>query len=63
MIAVVLVALCALWPWLAGSMRADDLARLRQETVDMFYHGYSNYMKHAFPDDEVRHRFSQDAHI
>ncbi|XP_044719865.1 glycosyl hydrolase family 47 protein [Hirsutella rhossiliensis] len=35
-------------------MRADRLAQLRQETVDMFYHGYSNYMQHAFPEDELR---------
>ncbi|PHH68255.1 hypothetical protein CDD82_692 [Ophiocordyceps australis] len=38
----------------AASMRADVLAQLRQETVDMFYHGYSNYMRHAFPEDELR---------
>ncbi|TFB02351.1 ER degradation-enhancing alpha-mannosidase-like protein [Trichoderma ghanense] len=36
------------------AMRADYLAQLRQETVDMFYHGYSNYMEHAFPEDELR---------
>lgn len=36
-----------------GAMRSDYLAQLRQDTVDMFYHGYSNYMKHAFPEDEV----------
>ena len=36
-------------------MRADRVVRLRQETVDMFYHGYDNYMKVAFPEDEVRH--------
>ncbi|KAK2617056.1 hypothetical protein QQS21_000150 [Conoideocrella luteorostrata] len=35
-------------------MRADRLAQLRQDTVDMFYHGFSNYMKHAFPEDELR---------
>ncbi|KAK7430153.1 hypothetical protein QQZ08_003338 [Neonectria magnoliae] len=35
-------------------MRQDRLERLRQDTVDMFYHGYSNYMTHAFPDDELR---------
>lgn len=35
-------------------MRADHVRRLRQETVDMFYHGYNNYMEHAFPEDEVR---------
>ena len=22
--------------------------------LDMFYHGYDNYMQHAFPDDELR---------
>ncbi|KAM0260834.1 hypothetical protein ACHAQJ_002601 [Trichoderma viride] len=36
------------------AMRSDYLAQLRQDTVDMFYHGYSNYMKHAFPEDELR---------
>lgn len=44
----------ALLPWITTSMRADYLAQLRQDTVDMFYHGFSNYMKHAFPEDEVR---------
>ena len=48
-----LLLLCALLPWTALSMRADHMARLRQETVDMFYHGWNNYMKHAFPEDEV----------
>jgi hypothetical protein len=28
--------------------------QLRSETVDLFYHGYDNYMKHAFPEDELR---------
>ncbi|KAK6438069.1 hypothetical protein LTR95_005731 [Oleoguttula sp. CCFEE 5521] len=27
---------------------------LRQDTQDLFYHGYTNYMKHAFPEDELR---------
>lgn len=26
----------------------------RQETERMFYHGYENYLDHAFPDDELR---------
>lgn len=26
----------------------------RQETRDIFYHGYDNYMEHAFPEDELR---------
>lgn len=37
----------------AVAMRADRTAQLRRETVDMFYHGYGNYMQHAFPEDEV----------
>lgn len=48
-----LLFLCALLPWLAPAMRADNLRRLRQDTVDMFYHGWNNYMQHAFPEDEV----------
>jgi hypothetical protein len=35
-------------------MRPDRVAQLRQETVDMFYHGFDNYMSIAFPEDEVR---------
>jgi hypothetical protein len=34
-------------------MRPDRIATLRHDTVEMFYHGYDNYMKVAFPDDEV----------
>ena len=30
------------------------IASLRKETEDLFYHGYENYMKHAFPEDELR---------
>ncbi|KAJ3496406.1 hypothetical protein NLG97_g2679 [Lecanicillium saksenae] len=53
LLVAILLALAAL-PWMAPAMRADHLAKLRQETVDMFYHGYSNYMLHAFPEDELR---------
>lgn len=48
-----LLLVLALPLWSAAAMRADRLARLRQDTVDMFYHGYSNYMQHAFPEDEA----------
>lgn len=41
------------WPAHVLAMRADRIAQLRQETVEMFYHGYDNYMKIAFPEDEV----------
>lgn len=36
-----------------GAMRPSRVASLRQETVDMFYHGFDNYMQIAFPEDEV----------
>lgn len=35
------------------AMRSDRIASLRDDTVEMFYHGYDNYMRLAFPDDEV----------
>ncbi len=41
------------WPDLALAMPPDRVARLRRETVDMFYHGFDNYMQIAFPEDEV----------
>jgi hypothetical protein len=53
-----LIAACAflLLPWLVPvmAMRPARVAELRQETVKMFYHGFDNYMKIAFPEDEVR---------
>lgn len=35
-------------------MTDEAIAALRQETHDIFYHGYDNYMTHAFPEDELR---------
>ncbi|KAI0867274.1 glycoside hydrolase family 47 protein [Hypoxylon argillaceum] len=53
-----LIATCALFllPWLAPvlAMSPRRTAELRQETVSMFYHGFDNYMKIAFPEDELR---------
>ncbi|AEO53259.1 glycoside hydrolase family 47 protein [Thermothelomyces thermophilus ATCC 42464] len=49
-----LLALCVgYWP-VAAAMRPDRVRELRQETVNMFYHGFDNYMKIAFPEDELR---------
>ena len=43
-------------------MTPARIAELRKETVDMFYHGFDNYMEVAFPEDEVRpHRGAYDA--
>lgn len=36
-------------------MPSRRIAELRQEAVDMFYHGFDNYMDIAFPEDEVRY--------
>lgn len=49
------VLLLLSWPADVLAMRPDRIAKLRQETVEMFYHGYDNYMKIAFPEDEVRY--------
>lgn len=49
----VLWCICC-WATLAHGMTDEAIANLRQETHDIFYHGYDNYMKHAFPEDELR---------
>ncbi|KAI6783348.1 ER degradation-enhancing alpha-mannosidase-like protein-like protein [Emericellopsis cladophorae] len=54
MFRLALLAVCALPIWKASAMRADRLAELRQATVDVFYHGWRNYMDKAFPEDELR---------
>lgn len=35
-------------------MSTARIAALRRETVEMFFHGYHNYIEKAFPDDEIR---------
>ncbi|KAI9821040.1 MAG: alpha mannosidase-like protein [Pycnora praestabilis] len=35
-------------------MTEGQIGILRKETEEMFYHGYDNYMKYAFPEDELR---------
>jgi hypothetical protein len=42
-----------IWVGVAQAMKPARIAELRQETVDMFYHGFDNYMSVAFPEDEV----------
>ncbi|KAK6820634.1 hypothetical protein PG989_011309 [Apiospora arundinis] len=48
------ILLLSTWLVSVGAMRPDRVAQLRQETVDMFYHGFDNYMHIAFPEDELR---------
>ncbi|QDS72860.1 hypothetical protein FKW77_007310 [Venturia effusa] len=50
-----LVILAALYlATVAVCMTDDTLRSLRQETRDIFYHGFENYMRYAFPEDELR---------
>ncbi|KAL6702797.1 hypothetical protein ACN47E_000933 [Coniothyrium glycines] len=42
------------WATAAYGMADEAIAELRQETRDIFYHGFDNYMTHAFPEDELR---------
>ncbi|KAL1958859.1 hypothetical protein VTO42DRAFT_3696 [Malbranchea cinnamomea] len=46
----------ALLPWHAcvHGMRRSRVKELREETEHMFYHGFENYMRYAFPEDELR---------
>ncbi|KKA26248.1 hypothetical protein TD95_000043 [Thielaviopsis punctulata] len=36
------------------AMRKTQINELRKMSAQMFYHGYTNYMEHAFPEDELR---------
>ncbi|PYH42190.1 putative ER glycosyl hydrolase [Aspergillus saccharolyticus JOP 1030-1] len=46
--------LLSLWLATAQGMRTDRVRELRKETERMFYHGFDNYIRHAFPEDELR---------
>ncbi|RMZ92195.1 hypothetical protein DV736_g588, partial [Chaetothyriales sp. CBS 134916] len=46
--------LLGLYLAVAQALNPSQLAGLRKETEDLFYHGYEHYMKHAFPEDELR---------
>lgn len=37
-----------------NGMTDDQVFDLRHDTVDLFYHGYNNYMRYAFPEDELK---------
>ncbi|KAE8145195.1 glycosyl hydrolase family 47-domain-containing protein [Aspergillus avenaceus] len=48
------ILLLSLWFTVAQAMRPGQVNGLRKETEHMFYHGFDNYIKHAFPEDELR---------
>lgn len=39
---------------MVSAMSADEMQDMRDRVQDMFWHAYSNYMEHAFPEDELR---------
>ncbi|KAJ5108713.1 hypothetical protein N7456_005388 [Penicillium angulare] len=53
-IMVLWAILLSLWLSTAHGMRDHQIKELRQETERMFYHGFENYLEHAFPEDELR---------
>lgn len=57
---IVILALLVPWIDFVEAMRPSRIAELRQDTVDMFYHGFDNYMKIAFPEDEVLPDINRD---
>lgn len=60
---LLLLLLLASWAGLGAAMRPAEVASLRREVVDMFYHGYDNYMEVAFPEDEVRSVITKNIYI
>ncbi|KAL4917078.1 glycosyl hydrolase family 47-domain-containing protein [Aspergillus aurantiobrunneus] len=44
----------SLWISAAQGMGFNHIRSLRTETEHMFYHGFENYLEHAFPEDELR---------
>ncbi|EEQ86785.1 mannosyl-oligosaccharide alpha-1,2-mannosidase [Blastomyces dermatitidis ER-3] len=52
--ALVIVAALSLWIPPVRAMSGRQIRELREETEHMFYHGFENYMEHAFPEDELR---------
>ena len=38
----------------ASTMPESERIALREEVREMFTHGYDNYMRHAFPKDELK---------
>lgn len=40
--------------YFAQAISTERIAQLRSDTRELFYHGYDNYMLHAFPEDELK---------
>lgn len=42
------------WLTVVHGMTVEEKTDLRRDTEDLFYHGFDNYMRFAFPEDELR---------
>lgn len=53
---VLLPCLLILSLWIGGgwTMTDGEMKEMRLEAEHMFYHGFDSYMKHAFPEDELK---------
>ncbi|DAZ96596.1 TPA: hypothetical protein N0F65_000162 [Lagenidium giganteum] len=51
---VLLLLIAAPWTLVDARMHASEMKFLQQQAREMFYHGYRNYMEHAFPWDELK---------
>lgn len=54
--------LCLLWPTVVFALSHAHLAELRNATTQVFHHGWDNYMRVAFPEDEVRKHLASVRH-
>nr|CCA23124.1 ER degradationenhancing alphamannosidaselike protein putative [Albugo laibachii Nc14] len=52
--AVVLLLMCIFRELYARKFHSSERIHLKNKAREMFYHGYNNYMEHAFPWDELK---------
>ncbi|ETL87727.1 hypothetical protein L917_13128 [Phytophthora nicotianae] len=53
-LAFLLVSVALVGTLCSAHMHVSERRHLQQQARDMFYHGYRNYMKHAYPWDELK---------
>eukprot|EP00111_Clytia_hemisphaerica_P024722 TCONS_00072869-protein len=49
-----LIAICILFACTSAWMDKEERLKYREKARQMFYHGYDNYLKHAYPYDELK---------
>jgi len=51
---ITLLLTLTVWVTTGHCMTDDQISALQDDTRSLFYHGYHNYLSHAFPEDELR---------